>query len=177
MKKYILVVIFIMLPVLITGCGNYLKFDASDMIPDETYTKYEDDMSDIYSWRDDGEIVGEYNFRMGIQDGTSAILEGRGVAIWGTTTLADFKLEEETDIELIRSEKDKSGYCKLIICDKNGIIESLEENKKKRLTLNPGEYKVKIIGKPSEFSKITIRLKGIDYAEFITNEENNDFEY
>lgn len=163
--------IFVVLPVLITGCSKYFKFDASDMIPDENYTKYGDEMSDIYSWRDDGEIVGEYNFRMGIQDGTSAILEGRGVTIWGTSTLADFKLEDKTDIELTRDEKDKSGYCKLIICNKNGVIESLEENEKKALTLKPGEYKIKIIGKPAEFSKITIGLEGIDYAKFLTDEE------
>lgn len=176
-KKNILMAILVVLTVLMTGCGKYFEFDTNDMIPDENYSKYEDDISDIYSWRDDGEIVSQYNFRMGIQDGTSAILEGRGVAIWGTSTLADFKLVNETDIELIRNEKDKSGYCKLVICDEDGIIESLEENEKKALTLKPGEYKIKIIGKPAEFSKLTIGLKGIDYAEFVTNEENNEFEY
>lgn len=169
MKKMLVIlsVMMTMLMCILNGCSNdtYYSSKDSNKIPDESYSKFDDDISEIFSWEDDGKIAGEYNFQRGVQSGTDSILEGHGVIIWGTSTLVEFEAKEKINIELTREEKNKSGLCKLVVCDKEGIVENVEENETKKIVLEEGEYSVKIIGEPAEFSYLCVKLKGVEQSE------------
>lgn len=164
MKKAILVLITVIMGLMsLIGCSDdkYYSSKNDNVLPKEKYAKYEEDMQEIYSWGDDGIISGEYDFSRGMQDGSTAIFKGRGVKIWGTETLLDFEIKEETEITLSREEKLKSGECKLVICDENGVVSYIGENQKEEIKLASGKYKVKVVGQPAEFTKLAINLVGV----------------
>lgn len=174
MKKSAFVILFMLLIMLVDGCNSNKYFSSKDenKIYEDDYEKFDNNMSEVFAWEEDGKISADYGFKKGIQDGTDIILEGHGIVIWGTSTLAEFELKNETELEISREEKDKSGLFKLLICDENRVIETIGKNENRKVTLQDGIYKVKIIGAPAHLSSLCIRLSGIENSEVTVTNQN-----
>lgn len=161
MAKRIVFLLTVM--IIISGCSadEYFSSKYENKIPEGAYEKFDSDMSDIFLWEDDGKISADFGFKRGRQDDSDVILEGHGVEIWGTSTLAEFELNTEEEIAISREEKDGSGKFRLLLCDENGIIEFIDKNDSKTVKLQAGSYKVKVVGEPARLGKLCIKLSKI----------------
>lgn len=148
---------------IIGGCSDdeYFSSKNDNKMPEGTYEKFGNDMSDLFFWKDDGKISADFGLERGMQSDSKVILEGHGVGIWGVSTLAEFELKREEKIVISREEKDRSGKFKLLLCDENGVVESIGKNGSKTVNLQAGIYKVKVIGEPARLSKLCIKLSGV----------------
>lgn len=162
-KTFIFILIILMAAIFISGCSNdkYFSSKNDNIIPDSLYENFDGDLPDIFSYDDDGKICADYGFKKGIQSGTDVVLEGHGVAIWGVSTISQFELDTTKEITISRNEKVKSGEFKLLLCDKNGVIEYIDKNDSVTISLEAGIYKLKVIGKPAQLSKLCIQLAGL----------------